>query len=260
MPRKKKPVQPENHERWLVSYADFITLLFAFFVVMFATSQTDKGKAQQVSDSVKKALEGDKMTQVISAILGGSVTDKGKGNAQMRGPGGARQAAAEKKDEKLAELLPSLKVLSEELKNEIAEGKITISMQARGLVVSFNQAALFPPGGDAISPDSYDGLEKVASAILKISNPVRLEGHTDSTPISTVRFRSNWELSSARSIAILELLSNKWGVPRSRLSIAGYADTAPLASNDTEIGRARNRRADIIILNEQGVLAEPAKK
>jgi chemotaxis protein MotB len=75
-----------------------------------------------------------------------------------------------------------------------------------------------------------------------------------------VRFRSNWELSSARSIAILELLSNKWGVPRSRLSIAGYADTAPLASNDTEIGRARNRRADIIILNEQGVLAEPAKK
>jgi chemotaxis protein MotB len=260
MPRKKKPVQPENHERWLVSYADFITLLFAFFVVMFATSQTDKGKAQQVSDSVKKALEGDKMTQVISAILGGSVTDKGKGNAQMRGPGGARQAAPEKKDEKLAELLPSLKVLSEELKNEIAKGKITISMQARGLVVSFNQAALFPPGGDAISPDAYDGLEKVASAILKISNPVRLEGHTDSTPISTVRFRSNWELSSARSIAILELLSNKWGVPRSRLSIAGYADTAPLAPNDTEIGRARNRRADIIILNEQGVLAEPAKK
>jgi len=260
MPRKKKPVQPENHERWLVSYADFITLLFAFFVVMFATSQTDKGKAQQVSDSVKKALEGDKMTQVISAILGGSVTDKGKGNAQMRGPGGAKQAAEQKKDEKLAELLPSLKVLSEELKNEIAEGKITISMQARGLVVSFNQAALFPPGGDAISPDAYDGLEKVASAILKISNPVRLEGHTDSTPISTVRFRSNWELSSARSIAILELLSNKWGVPRNRLSIAGYADTAPLASNDTEIGRARNRRADIIILNEQGVLAEPAKK
>jgi chemotaxis protein MotB len=260
MPRKKKPVQPENHERWLVSYADFITLLFAFFVVMFATSQTDKGKAQQVSDSVKKALEGDKMTQVISAILGGSVTDKGKGNAQMRGPGGARQAAAEKKDEKLAELLPSLKVLSEELKNEIAEGKITISMQARGLVVSFNQAALFPPGGDAISPDAYDGLEKVASAILKISNPVRLEGHTDSTPINTLRFHSNWELSSARSIAILELLSNKWGVPGNRLSIAGYADTAPLAPNDTEIGRARNRRADIIILNEQGVLAEPAKK
>jgi chemotaxis protein MotB len=257
MARKKRPAEHENHERWLVSYADFITLLFAFFVVMFATSQTDKGKAQQVSDSVKKALEGDKMTQVISAILGGSVADKGKGNAQMRGPGGATE---EKKDPKLAELLPSLKVLTEELKKEIDAGKITISMQARGLVVSFNQAALFPPGGDAISPDAYDGLEKVAAAINKISNPVRLEGHTDSTPINTVRFHCNWELSSARSIAILELLSNKWGVARNRLSIAGYADTAPIASNETEEGRARNRRADIVILNEQGVIAEPAKK
>jgi chemotaxis protein MotB len=111
-----------------------------------------------------------------------------------------------------------------------------------------------------ISPDAYDGLEKVASAIDKISNPVRLEGHTDSTPINTARFHSNWDLSAARSIAILEILSNRWGVPRSRLSIAGYADTAPVASNETEEGRARNRRADIVILNEQGVIAEPAKQ
>jgi chemotaxis protein MotB len=262
MARKKKPQAHENHERWLVSYADFITLLFAFFVVMFATSQTDKGKAQQVSDSVKRALEGEKMTQVVAAILGGTVTDTGKGNAMMRGPGGARQSVEDKndkKDEKLAELLPSLKVLSEELKKEIAEGKIQISMQARGLVVSFNQAALFAPGEDVISSDAYDGLKKVASAIAKMPNPVRLEGHTDSTPINTVRFHSNWELSAARSIAILELLTAKFNVPRNRLSIAGYADTAPVAPNETEEGRARNRRADIVILNEQGVIAEPVK-
>jgi chemotaxis protein MotB len=260
MARRKKPPEHENHERWLVSYADFITLLFAFFVVMFATSQTDKGKAQQVSDSVKRALEGEKMSQVMAAILGGTVTDKGRGNAMMRGPGGAQRPADDKKDEKLAELLPSLKLLSEELKKEIAEGKIQISMQMRGLVISFNQAALFAPGGDVISPEAYDGLEKVAAAIAKMPNPVRLEGHTDSTPINTARFHSNWELSSARSIAILELLSNKFDVPRERLSIAGYADTAPVASNDTEEGRARNRRADIVILNEQGVIGEPAKR
>ncbi len=260
MARKKKPQEHENHERWLVSYADFITLLFAFFVVMFATSQTDKGKAQQVSDSVKRALEGEKMSQVMAAILGGTVTDKGKGNAMMRGPGGAQRPADEKKDEKLAELLPSLKVLSEELRKEIEDGRIQISMQARGLVISFNQAALFAPGGDVISQEAYDGLEKVASAIAKMPNPVRLEGHTDSTPINTLRFHSNWELSSARSIAILELLTNKFNVPRERLSIAGYADTAPVASNDTEEGRARNRRADIVILNDQGVIAEPAKR
>jgi chemotaxis protein MotB len=260
MARRKKAPEHVNHERWLVSYADFITLLFAFFVVMFATSQTDKGKAQQVSDSVKKALEGDKMTQVISAILGGTVTDTGKGNGMMRGPGGAKPPAEEKKDQKLAELLPSLKILSEELKKEIDEGRIQISMQARGLVISFKQAALFAPGEDVISPEAYGGLEKVAAAIAKMPNPVRLEGHTDSTPINTERFHSNWELSAGRSIAILELLSNKFGVPRERLSIAGYADTAPIASNETEEGRARNRRADIVILNEQGVIAEPAKK
>jgi chemotaxis protein MotB len=262
MARKRKPPEHENHERWLVSYADFITLLFAFFVVMFATSQADKGKAQQVSDSVKRALEGEKISQVVSAILGGTASDTGKGNAMMRGPGGATQTTEKKapeKDQKLVELLPSFKMLSEELKKEIAAGKIQVSMQARGLVVSFNQAALFPPGGDEISPEAYDGLEKVARAIAKMPNPVRLEGHTDSMPINTPRFHSNWELSSARSIAILEILSNKYGVPRERLSIAGYADTAPIASNETEEGRARNRRADIVILNEQGVLAEPSK-
>jgi len=264
--RRKKAPEAENHERWLVSYADFITLLFAFFVVMFATSQTDKGKAQQVSDSVKRALEGEKMSQVVAAILGGTVTDTGRGNAMMRGPGGASQAAdykadkADKKDQKLVELLPSLKLLTEELKKEIEAGRIQINMQPRGLVISFNQAALFAPGEDVISQDAYSGLEKVASAIAKLPNPVRLEGHTDSTPISTARFHSNWDLSAARSIAILELLSDKFNVPRNRLSIAGYADTAPIASNETEEGRARNRRADIVILNEQGVIAEPAKQ
>src|SRR5579863_2130827 len=108
MARKKIVHERVNHERWLISYADFFTLLFAFFVVMFASSQTDKGKAQQVSESVKRALDGEKMSTVIAAILGGTVSDKGKGNAMMRGPGGAQTPAEERKDQKLAELVPSL--------------------------------------------------------------------------------------------------------------------------------------------------------
>src|SRR5579871_6335752 len=116
MARKKHPPEHVNHERWLVSYADFITLLFAFFVVMFATSQTDKGKAQQVSDSVKRALEGEKMSTLLAAVLGGAIDDRGKGNAMMRGPGGVHKAPEEKKDQRLAELLPSLNILSQELK------------------------------------------------------------------------------------------------------------------------------------------------
>jgi chemotaxis protein MotB len=259
MARRKKDPEHENRERWLISYADFITLLFAFFVVMFASSQTDKGKAQQMSDAMKKALEGERMSTTIASVLGGTVDDRGKGNNQMRGPGGTQPPPEPNRDQQLAELVPSLKMLSEELKQEIAEGKIRISMQPRGLVVSFTQAALFPSGQDEISPDSYGSLKKVAAAISKIPNPVRLEGHTDSVPISTPRFHSNWELSAARSIALLDLISGQFNVTRGRLSIAGYADNAPVASNDTEDGRARNRRVDVVILNEQGMMGEPEK-
>ena len=265
MARKKRVPEPENHERWLVSYADFITLLFAFFVVMFASSQADKGKAQQVSDSVKKALEGEKMSTVIAVVLGGTVHDKGQGNAMMKGPGGSEKSTVQekppkpeaKRDDKMVELLPSMQVLTRELKAEIDSGQIQVSMEARGLVVSFKQAALFPSGEDVISHAAFAALNKVAAAISKIPNPVRLEGHTDSRPIHTIRFRNNWDLSTARSIALLELLTQRFDVPRRRLSVAGYADNAPLASNATEQGRTRNRRVDIVILNEQGILAEP---
>jgi chemotaxis protein MotB len=126
-------------------------------------------------------------------------------------------------------------------------------------VVSFRQAALFPSGEDVIAKQAYPGLESVANAIRKLSNPVRMEGHTDSRPIRTARFRSNWELSAARSIALLNLFGDRFGVGRDRMSIAGYADNAPVASNDTEEGRAMNRRVDIVILNQQGILGEPAK-
>src|SRR6516164_8550142 len=148
--RRHKP--HENHERWLVSYADFITLLFAFFVVMFAASQADKGKAQQVSESGKKALEGDRMSVMLAAILGGTVGDKGKGNAMLRGPGGANKAPEERREQPLAELVPSLKALSEELKKEIESGQINISLQPRVLVVSFNQRRCFPPGKTSSPP------------------------------------------------------------------------------------------------------------
>src|SRR5271168_1280286 len=117
MPRRRKPPDHENHERWLVSYADFITLLFAFFVVMFASSQTDKSKAKQISEAVEKALADGKsvgMPPAVAKILGGTVDDKGQGNAQMRGPGGAQKSAKEDKPEDVVELAPSLKSLTSE--------------------------------------------------------------------------------------------------------------------------------------------------
>jgi chemotaxis protein MotB len=256
--RRKKQPAPENHERWLVSYADFITLLFAFFVVMFASVQGGKSKANAVSESVRKAFEEGKMSAIVNTMFGGAPDNAGKGNAMMKGPGGAQKLVEErKKDRQLMELMPSLKVLSTELNKEIEKGTIKISMEQRGLTISFKEATLFASGEDVVSSEAYSSINKVAEAINKLPNPVRLEGHTDSVPIHTARFRSNWELSAARSIALLEIFATKFEVPRERMSIAGYADTAPIDSNDTLEGRSRNRRCDIIILNETGALAEP---
>jgi chemotaxis protein MotB len=251
MARKKPHPEHENHERWMVSYADFITLMFAFFVVMFATSQTDKARAQQVSDSVKQALDKGGVAAAVHEILGGTVDEKGKGNAQMKGPGGSQKAKVAPERAVLAELLPSLQYLNKELQAEIHDGKIEMHLEPRGLVLSLRQATFFPSGEDAIDPKTYPIVEKIAQTIRALPNSVRLEGHTDSVPIHTARFHSNWELSAARSIGMMELLSDRFEIPRQRMAIAGYADTAPLDSNDTQEGRAHNRRVDVVILNQQ---------
>ncbi len=260
MARAKKHSAPENHERWLVSYADFITLLFAFFVVMFASGQTDKSKAKQVSEAVAKAFDGSHLPASIKEILGGTVDDRGIGNAQMKGPGGIKKEKPEPKlppKTQLAELIPSLDFLSKELNNEIRSGKMKLSLEARGLVITLSQATFFPSGGDAIAPATFTSIDKVAKAIRELPNSVRLEGHTDSIPIHTARFRSNWELSAARSIAMLELLNNRSGIELNRLAVAGYAETVPVDSNESAEGRGHNRRVDIVILNKQGLVKEP---
>jgi len=259
--RKKKAPAHENHERWLVSYADFITLLFAFFVVMFASSQADKGRAKAVSEAVEKALEDGKVPS-IAAILGGTVYDKGKGNDAMKGPAVKAKDKDKKPEEppkKLTELAPAMQTLAVELKNEIAKGKLQLTLEPRGLVISLKEAAFFDSGDNAIRPSSYPIIAKLSAVIVKMNNPLRLEGHTDSVPIDTPRFHSNWELSAARSIAMLELLSTKFGVDRDRMAIVGYADTVPVDTNDTEEGRARNRRVDIVLASPTGMSGEPTQ-
>jgi chemotaxis protein MotB len=248
--RKKQQPGP-NHERWLVSYADFITLLFAFFVVMFATAQTDSAKAQAVSESVKRALQGESFKDTLSMLLGEKVSVKTIG--QRPDAGGAKPGIADQSGLTLAELLP---ILSRALQQEIQSGRLSLLMTSRGLTISFTQAALFPSGEDEIAPDSFPAIQKIADAMNKVRNPARAEGHTDSIPIHNSRFRSNWELSAARSIALMELFTG-FGVARERVSIAGYADTAPIDNNDTEEGRRRNRRVDIVILNETAAKGEP---
>jgi chemotaxis protein MotB len=260
MARRHAHPEAENHERWLVSYADFITLLFAFFVVMFASSQTDKAKAKQISEAVEKALADGKSMGVppaVAKILGGTVDDKGQGNAQMKGPGGAQRASKESPPDDVVELMPSLKVLNSTLEQEIKDGKVEVSLEPRGLVVSLKQTAFFPSGNDAIDPTTAPTLAKLAEALNAVKNPLRIEGHTDSQPIHTARFRSNWELSAARAIAMMEFLSTRYNVDRNRVGIVGFADTQPEAANDTPEGRAKNRRVDIVIMNHLALKPKP---
>jgi chemotaxis protein MotB len=261
---RKHQEPPENHERWLVSYADFITLLFAFFVVMFASSQTDKGRARQVSEAVEKALQDGHSVSVppaVAKILGGTVDEKGNGNAMMKGPGGAQHAPKESQPDYIVELLPSLQRLNKELEDEIDEGKVEVRLEPRGLVVSLRESAFFPSGTDRLATDSSPILEKIAAVIRQLPNSVQLEGHTDSVPIHTSRFRSNWELSCSRGIALLDAMTDQFGLEKERFSVVGRADTVPVAPNDTLEGRARNRRVDLIIVSSlKAQSSAPTKK
>jgi chemotaxis protein MotB len=266
MARKRTHTAGENNDRWLVSYADFITLMFALFVVMFASSQADQGRAQRVSESVQKALHGGQVASASAGVLGGTPGKLGKGNAMIKGPGGvnAKPTANEEKLQYMEELAPSFQSLSVELGSEIAAGKVALEMEPRGLVISLKEAAFFPTGQDTISRDSFESVGKIAEALKKVPNPVRLEGHTDSVPIHNARFRSNWDLSVARGISMLTLLRERFEVPEKQLSVAGYADNLPSGPNETEEGRAHNRRVDVVILKKAGSeyepRAEPARK
>jgi len=127
-------------------------------------------------------------------------------------------------------------------------------------VISLREAAFFASGDDTVEPASFPILAKIADVMRQLPNSVRLEGHTDAVPIHTSRFRSNWELSTARGIAMLEVLNQRYQIPAARLCVAGYAENAPADANDTEEGRAHNRRVDVVLLSAEGQATEPHGK
>lgn len=253
--RKKLEAEHQNHERWLVSYADFITLLFAFFVVMFATNQSDRSRAKQVSDSVRDALEHGQISSRLSNVLGkGKHDGKAADHSQPYGtPGEGTGAGA-----RPADLAQSLSTLQRGLSAELRAGKLELTLAGRGLVIDLREAAFFASGDDRLSADSYPILAKIAEVIQGQNNQVRLEGYTDSIPIHNSRFRSNWELSAARAIAMLEALAGRYGVASSRMAVAGYGENFPVDTNQTEEGRSHNRRVAVVLLTQEAQRSEPA--
>jgi chemotaxis protein MotB len=252
MSRKKKHEEHVNHERWLVSYADFITLLFAFFVVMYASSRVDGKKMGSVSDSLQVAFG------PIGPIINWGSAPAGSGIGVISGNG---PAPAQSRDSTSMEIgnhwdniEAHLREVVEEIKRSIRQGggpdqDITVYTNQQGLIISISDKVLFDPGQSAIREDVKPFLDKIARALLKVRDNIRVEGHTDNVPISTPQFPSNWELSTGRATSIIRYFLANYSFNPQNLSAAGYGEYHPLAPNDTEAGRIKNRRVDIVILD-----------
>jgi chemotaxis protein MotB len=253
--RRRRNDDPENHERWLVSYADFITLLFAFFVVMFASTQADKSKAQAVSESVREALEHGQLSAAFSTVLG---RGKHENSRPETNPDRVEHSENLPPKPPPADLAKSLDKLQQALVNELLAGQVQLRLEGRGLVISLREAGFFASGDDTVAPAGIPVLQKIVSEIAPTSNQLRVEGYTDSVPIHTARFPSNWELSTARAIAMLEILQQRFQISPTRLAAVGYAENAPVDSNDTEEGRAHNRRVELVVMSVEAMKVDPS--
>jgi chemotaxis protein MotB len=266
MARKKKHPEHVNHERWLVSYADFITLLFAFFVVMFAASNADQKKAGKVADAVQGAFQelgifsdSGRVVPLYDENGLPSQTNKVVGDTDSAfdsnnfvpplniGEGGKEMKAVKAQLEQI-------------LKEALEEKSVGISEDSRGLTVTLNEAGFFNPGSAIIQPAALPDVDRIAATLRATSYDVRVEGHTDDTPIRTAQFPSNWELSTARATHVLQYLIANAGIPPARLSAVGYGEFRPVAENATPSGRAANRRVDIVVLGPAAQKLEPAPK
>jgi chemotaxis protein MotB len=238
---RKKKQRHVSHERWLVSYADFITLLFAFFVVMFATTQSDRHKEAQLAASIKVAFQQMGLFDVRSQLATGD--DARKTGASAPTPDLAQPLAVTPQS-----LLMVKRQIEAAAQGEIDSGVIGIHEIPNGLVISLQEAGFFDSGVADIRPSALTVLNRIAAVLPRCV--LRVEGHTDNIPIHTAQFASNWELSSARASSIARLLLVHPNVHAEDMSVAGYAEFHPATNNDTAEGRARNRRVDIVLLTK----------
>ncbi len=234
---KHKHEEHENHERWLVSYADFITLLFAFFVVMYSISAVNEGKFRTVSESIKAALR-PVANQPVSSLAF---------NIGQSRPSLAQPAIPTSKRETIRHLREMVKAMQTGPQFAV----IHLAEKENGdIVITIPDQILFNSGEATIRQEALPFLKGLAAAMLELDRYVRIEGHTDNVPIRTAQFPSNWELSAARAVIVVRVLSELYGVPTGHLTAVGHADTRPVAENLTPQERTKNRRVEIIILEK----------
>jgi chemotaxis protein MotB len=241
MARKKKHPEHVNHERWLVSYADFMTLLFAFFVVMFASSQVDTQKVGRFTESFSKAVGIEVFPESGKSLLGGNsskdaITIAGKGEQSLP-----------------VELEELRAMMAQKSKQDELAG-VQVLIRRNEIVLRLADNVVFASGTDEIQPAARTVLAHIADGLKDRKLDIRVEGHTDDKPIKTFRFRSNWDLSTSRATAVVADFANA-GIEPTRLSAAGYGEFHPIATNATPEGRALNRRVDVVVSAQ---LIEPA--
>ncbi len=245
--RKKDDVGP-NMERWLLPYSDMITLLMALFIMFYAISNVDAQKFQQIAHALGQTL--------------GSYTSEGAPGGDippilLSDMNGGEDEDGEGFGEDLPQLNEIKKELEQYLQDEHLEGKVTVEMEERGLVISLQDIVLFESGSATITPVAGGIISDIGEHLKTIPNYLRVEGHTDNLPIKTAVFPSNWELSVARSTNVVQALINRCGIPPERLSSTGYGEYRPRADNDTPQNRQMNRRVDVLILREMYRKVEP---
>jgi chemotaxis protein MotB len=240
--RREKPEDAhDNHERWMVSYADFITLLFAFFVVMYALSTVNEGKYRILSDSMTAAfrnVQADRSAPPPPIVM--------PPIPMIQRPSQAARQAETERQKRRDKMRNVAKELLEVMAPLIDEGKVRIVETSRGVTIEINDSVLFAPGQAVLNPVSSRAMRAVAQVLSPTDFPITIEGHTDNVPISTPQFPSNWELSAIRATTVLRLFADS-GIAADRLTAIGYADTRPVESNLLAEGRARNRRVTILI-------------
>lgn len=259
MPRRQIVEDPVSHERWLVSYADFITLLFAFFVVMYSISQVNEGKYRILSSTLtevfsqrERSLDPIQIGQPSKArplslielnAMGFKQQEYGE---QDQGPGldGDSEGGLPNEFRQISQqILDSLSPL-------LAEGKINVQGNEQWLEIELASSLLFASGDDQLGVPAMEVLGAIAASLRQQSSPVRVEGFTDNVPINSARFSSNWQLSTARALAVVRLFEEE-GIAPQRLAAIGYGEHQPIADNDTAEGRERNRRVVLMISRNQ---------
>jgi chemotaxis protein MotB len=245
--KKHKKHEHVNHERWLVSYADFITLLFAFFVVMFAVSQVDSKKLGRFTESVNVAFQ----TRGIFAPNSGSPLERG-------GSAGSALIPAVVSDRpslfRYTASSPRAQAVKESLEEAIDTAGlgsyVGLRYDERGVVVSLPESLYFRAGSANLRTEALEHLAGVAKALTAQRGAIVVEGHTDDLPINSTLFTSNWELSAARAARVVRYLVEEGGLEGARLSAVGLADTRPLVENTDEASREANRRVQIVVVTE----------